>query len=710
MTGAEGSSANAAALQTLLRSLDRPSREFTPIPFWFLNGNLTHREIRRQLKDFRDHGVYGVVLHPRIGLPRRIGYLSPAFFRYLRTAVRAAAEMGMTVVLYDEGMYPSGSACGQVTEGHPELASRGLGLVSAPLPGDTVVCETPEGFLVERPSGGTIRGIHYGEDDGEPGAPLSADILNPAAVRRFISLTHEAYYREFAGDFGKTILGFFTDEPSVLGRNAGRLMPWTRGFLEIFRQAGGRPEGLTALFSGRENSDTALYRQLILERESTVYYGALSRWCLSHGVALMGHPHQSDDIEVLRHFQIPGQDLVYRWVSPERGDTEGMDSVMAKCGADMAWLTGRRRNLNECFGACNRENIPWYFTGADMKWYLDYLAVRGVNLFIPHAFYYSLSGKRSAERPPDVGPGSIWWPRYRLWARYMCRLSCLMTCCEIQADIALLCRNRALFPEKAAPLVKFQRGFRYLPESLWPECREEDGSLVFRGHRFRAVVGPESCFPGVSHDPFSVPPDLQCDPPAPDLRAAKLCFRDRTLWMLVNQGGEAIETVITLPVRERIGAYDLWSGEKQKAAGWETESGRQLSLHMERNESLLLFACSEEEWNRLPEPPADGLAVTDADFTLTSDDPERIRKVYTADIACGGRDLTVTVNAEEMAELHVNGRFFGAAFWSPQRFRVPAEGRERLRLRLTVTGSPANRYSSVHIPYGLTGVSGSSPR
>ena len=36
--------------------------------------------------------------------------------------------------------------------------------------------------------------------------------------------------------------------------------------------------------------------------------------------------------------------------------------------------------------------------------------------------------------------------------------------------------------------------------------------------------------------------------------------------------------------------------------------------------------------------------------------------------------------------------------------------RERLRLRLTVTGSPANRYSSVHIPYGLTGVSGSSPR
>ena len=26
----------------LLTLLSKPSREFTPIPFWFLNGNLTH--------------------------------------------------------------------------------------------------------------------------------------------------------------------------------------------------------------------------------------------------------------------------------------------------------------------------------------------------------------------------------------------------------------------------------------------------------------------------------------------------------------------------------------------------------------------------------------------------------------------------------------------------------------------------------------------
>lgn len=64
----------------------------------------------------------------------------------------------------------------------------------------------------------------------------------------------------------------------------------------------------------------------------------------------------------------------------------------------------RRRNANECFGACNKDDNPWQLSGGDIKWYTDWLAVRGVNLFIPHAFYYSIRGKRKDERPPDVGP------------------------------------------------------------------------------------------------------------------------------------------------------------------------------------------------------------------------------------------------------------------------------------------------------------------
>ena len=51
-----------------LAQLQNPPREFTAIPFWFLNGELTAEELRRQLADFAAHGIYGVVLHPRMGL------------------------------------------------------------------------------------------------------------------------------------------------------------------------------------------------------------------------------------------------------------------------------------------------------------------------------------------------------------------------------------------------------------------------------------------------------------------------------------------------------------------------------------------------------------------------------------------------------------------------------------------------------------------
>ena len=58
-----------------LNRVDRPCRLVTRIPFWFLNGDLTHREIRRQLLDFCHHGGSGVVLPPRLGLRKRSGYL-----------------------------------------------------------------------------------------------------------------------------------------------------------------------------------------------------------------------------------------------------------------------------------------------------------------------------------------------------------------------------------------------------------------------------------------------------------------------------------------------------------------------------------------------------------------------------------------------------------------------------------------------------------
>ena len=681
-----------------LQALDAPGREYTPFPFWFLNGDLTVRELRRQLADFCAHGVYGVVLHPRIGLARRIGYLSPRFFRYIRAAVQAAEELGMRVILYDEGMYPSGSAGGLVVAGRPELASQGLALTEKPAPGDTVLCRTEAGTLVTRPSGGTIRGVHYGQDDGEPDAPPSADILNPDAVTRFLALTHDAYYRELKPWFGTVIAGFFTDEPCILGRNAAGMQPWTRGFAEVFTAAGGRLADLTALFAGQENEGTRLYRQLLRRRTGEVYYRALSAWCEAHGVALMGHPERSDDIELERYFTVPGQDLVYRWVAPETGGLREADSVQAKCSADAARLFGRRRNSNECFGACGRDGNGWHFTGGDMKWMLDWLAVRGVNLFIPHAFYYSIAGARKNERPPDVGPHSIWWPQYRQWALYMRRLSWLMTDIDLCAEAAVLCHDRDLMPQTAALLLERQIGFQYLPESVWPDCAVREGALVHHGRRYTAVFGDIAAFPDAPRPALAdIAPDCRCDPPQPALRAARFRKAGRECWLLVNEGEQPLRCGLTLPVGDPVGAYDLWTGRAQR---WQ---GR---LELPRRGSLLLFACTAAEWSDLPAAPQ-GRTLSAPLFALEWERPERAQRGYRAQLAVSGEELAgealwLELDGEEMIELTVNGRPAGTAFWAPQRFEIrsllhPGQN----TLEAVVTGSPANRYGTRPVWYGL---------
>ena len=691
----------------LLDQLAHPAREFTPIPFWFLNGDLTDEKIRRQLTDFADHGVYGVMLHPRMGLAKRIGYLSSTYFHYIRTAVETASELGMTVVLYDEGMYPSGSACGQVVEGHPEFASEGIALVDTVLPGDEVLAQTEHGTLVVRKSGGTMRGLHWGEDDGEPYAPKTADILNPTAVNRFIELTHEAYYRELKDYFGNTIIGFFTDEPSILGRNVEGMFPWTHGFAKLFTEAGGDLSELTTLFQGKENADTELYHKLILARESEVYYGSLSRWCAAHGIGLMGHPHQSDDIEVEKYFAVPGQDLVLRWLAPEKDGLAGMDSTMAKCSADAARLMGRRRNSNECFGACNKDDNPWQFAGGDMKWYTDWLAVRGVNLFIPHAFYYSIEGKRKEERPPDVGPNSIWWSHYEKWANYWTRLSAMMTDIDLHADVAVLCRNHNLHPENVRPLFEHQTGFQYLPESVWAECEEKNGALYCRGHRYTAVITDECRFVNVPrYAPEKVVPDCVCDPAQPKLRCARFTKDGMECWFLVNEGNEPIHTSLTLPTQLKIGAYDLWNATTVQRPSTPTENGVTIDFSLPVHGSMLLFACTAAEYAQLPAPHS-VYALPCSMFELADADPATAKKFYRAHITISAADLshpsvTLTTHAEEMAELTVNSQSAGVGFWSPQTFTLDGllhEGDNELTL--TVTGNMANLHGKHPVWYGL---------
>lgn len=276
-------------IQRFVNSFRQPGEAYSPCPFWFLNDALRPEELRRQLEDFKAKGVYSVVAHPRIGIPEDMPYLSDAYMDSIACIVETACELNMRVVLYDEGMYPSGCAHGEVVYQNPDFASRALYLTADKEEEGQLLWQFEDGMrLVARLSRGTIRGIHFGEDDGERGAPPSADILNPEATALFIRLTHDRHYERLKEHFGRTIIGFFTDEPCPQGRNARGGQPWTPGFEQTLMAHGVPLPALRGLFEGQEDQHCLSYRRLIRERLNSAYYAQLSDWCARHGIALMG--------------------------------------------------------------------------------------------------------------------------------------------------------------------------------------------------------------------------------------------------------------------------------------------------------------------------------------------------------------------------------------------------------------------------------------
>jgi hypothetical protein len=518
-----------------------PQDEYTPIPFWFWNDNLEEKEIKRQIHDFKDKGVMGFVIHPRIGIPKGIEYLSDRFMELVKFAVDEAASLGMQVVLYDEAMYPSGSAHGMVVKDNPEYASRGLkltdynvngiGIINISLEaGESVVSvltaekisdkeinrnsvkkasfednsvnyDVPQDgkwsvlVLTETFSKGTIRGIHFGEDDGEKDAPPSGDLLNKTAMEKFIALTHDRYHSVLKEYFGNTVIAMFTDEPGILGR-AGKpgLKPWTEGFLDWYIECGNKEEDLPFLWyeCGEETENIRKnYRKAVNKKLEETYYKPISEWCESHGIALTGHPEKSDEIGFLKYFHIPGQDVVWRWIAPENSKgVIGEHSTMGKCSSDAARHMGRSKNSNECFGCCGPDGVHWAFSAADMKWYFDWLFIRGVNLVYPHAFFYSIDGPgRFGERPPDVGPNNIWWKHYNKFSDYIKRMCYIMSDSYNTTPVAVLCEEDFLPWQIVKPLYENQIEFNYLEDSLISkQCSIENGNILIEKQKYSILI------------------------------------------------------------------------------------------------------------------------------------------------------------------------------------------------------------------------------
>jgi len=792
---------------SLSRTFANPPREFGIFPFWFWNDDLEDVELLRQIHEFHAKGFGGFLIHPRVGLSRRVGYLTDEYFRLVRLVVEEAARLDMKVVLYDEGSYPSGSAAGQVVATDPTYAARCLiakqQAITGPAQGywhpnlgrglsDELIgvvvgreiapnvldpaslmvlpVQAPELVRYDLPagnwrliavwhvySGGTIRGVFAEEDDQHALAPAAGDLLNPDAVACFIRLTHDQYYHHLSEHFGSTVVAMFTDEPSALGRAPKRgpnPWPFTPGFLDDLQTGWGDDvvRWLPALWLDC-GPRTATFRQhytnTVYTRLERVFYGAQSHWCQEHGIALTGHPAESNDFGALRQFQWPGQDMVWRWVTPGAASAlEGPHSCAPKCAGSAAALQGSRRNGSEALGA-----YGWQLTLDEAKWLLDWHLVRGNNLFFLHAAFYSVRGRRAYESEPDIGLHNVWWPYFQVLGDYLRRVSWLLSDGVEVCDVAILTDGNHAAWAAAKVLYQNQIDFLYIDTPALAQAQVVGNTLVIGAQRFRTVV----CDPpdADSHpilERFAQAGGLLLStwtaatlaenlvatvgrdvdwPDAPDLRVIHYRKAGWDFYLLVNEGETTLQGELSLAVT---GTLEYWNPLTGATMVWPgaVRAGRLYThLHLPRRASAILAV----EPQATPQPdvapvPIAGAVIAEITGPWQAFDEAgqpialpcpgdwaqqvgwetfagRVRFVvaFTLSTQQLVQPLFLDLGqVGDIAEVRINGALVGVCAWAPYCLRIDPHCQPGLnRLEVWVTNSIANCYEGRQLPSGLLG-------
>jgi hypothetical protein len=497
---------------------------YGPVPFWFWNDRLELPELRRQLRLMREGGVRNFIIHARWGL--KTPYLSPLWWRQVKAALAEAKAQGMRAWLYDEYNYPSGIGGFKISR-QRRYRERFLASATARTrAGAAVRLKLPQGARVavqafpmrhgrllasqslQLGQGRAGRILRWAPPDRrewmlaafcmqvEPfrgSGRYSVNYLAPEPTRAFIRLTHEAYARHLGPDLGKAAPVFFLDEPRF--NNA---LPWDERFPAWFRQRLGYdllPRLALLLHPGTDGEAARVrqdYHGLLGQLFSEHFFKPIGRWCRAHKVKLTGHlmaeetlgastRFSGDGLAPYRHFDWPGVDHLGK----------GLGGLAPKIVASQAALQGKDRVACETFAGCGQGFHP-----QEMQLMTHWLFSQGVNLIIPHAFFYAMRTRRQrADWPPSMFFQWEHWPSYPLYSERVARLSKALSGGQAVAELALLHPGRAFRAAYAAdPAFKtgyFAKGprlggARALELERWFQAV---GRGLQNGHRSFQVLG-----------------------------------------------------------------------------------------------------------------------------------------------------------------------------------------------------------------------------
>lgn len=261
--------------------------------------------------------------------------------------------------------------------------------------------------------------------------------INPIdedSVKVLIEAVYEKHFERYEDEFGKTILGFFFDEPGFdnflgfeMNESIGRKMmalPWNKdvpALLEKRLGASWKEKLLYLWFPSINDNVSTEVRYIFMDIITSLYEknfsNQLGEWCSAHGVKSIGHVIEDNNqhsrlgvgsghyYRAMAGQHMAGIDNIGGGIIPGNplGTRNGIDSkdgafshyVLAKLGDSHAQLDEKKngRLMCETFGA-----YGWGLGVRDMKWIADYLLTQGVNHFVPHAF--SMAEYPDADCPP----------------------------------------------------------------------------------------------------------------------------------------------------------------------------------------------------------------------------------------------------------------------------------------------------------------------
>ena len=404
-----------------------PSVEFWPRPLWFWNNTtITVEGVEKQMKDYKDlcgYGGFGILPFGKDFKPE---YLKEDYFRVYGKALEKAKELGLKMCLYDEYGFPSGGiglhngdGIGRFEQKHPDQTFKRLDKLEEEVTGPVSYSKNiPAGKLMSivAMETKTLERIelsdHMSNDILKWNVPSGkwkimiftcvkdpdyiVDYLNPEAVKNFIEMTHEAYYKNFKDYFGTVISGTFFDEPTMY-RAQGRT--WTEKYNEKFESRYGfSPKSLYPALWYDIGSETQSARNYLFGFRTELYAKGFTKeindWSVAHGVTATGHQDQEevpnpvsvsgDLMKSFKYLEIPGIDkiggnrlaeLVYKVVSSSANNWDRTLVMSETYGAMGSWgddIWNKKKNLgwNQIFSIA-------------MDQY-----TKGINMLIPHAVWY----------------------------------------------------------------------------------------------------------------------------------------------------------------------------------------------------------------------------------------------------------------------------------------------------------------------------------